>query len=454
MKVQEYFMAEIVKIKAPENDLFYAACKVAEKVRNAGFEIYFVGGVVRDMVMNNNPSDIDMVTTALPQDISRLFPGAEMVGACFGVVLVKFEGFVFEVATCREERLYSDGRRPDEVKFTKDVTVDLQRRDFTINAMLYDPATGEVIDHVGGLQDIKAHRVRVVGMPEERFNEDYLRMLRAIRFASRLDFEIEPSAWNAICSMAEKCALIAAERVRDELENMFCNVNAARALKLLKASGILNIWLPEVDALAGVEQHPKYHPEGDVWVHTLLMFEKAGRLQNNILAWSILLHDIGKKPAFSLDCDNIPHFYGHEAIGADMIPAIAQRLRFSREAAEAVEHAVRYHMRFASVMEMREAKLKRLMAEKYFVMELELHRLDCLCSNGLTAGYDFLLDRMKKTAVLALPELFLNGNDLIKLGYKPGRLFKEILEELMDAQLDKRVNDREEALKFVKENFC
>lgn len=446
-------MTEKIKVNAPDNGLFAAACKVVEIVRNAGYEIYFVGGAVRDMVMNNTPSDIDMVTAALPQDIAALFPGAEMVGACFGVVLVKFEGFVFEVATCREERLYSDGRRPDEVKFTRDVTVDLLRRDFTINAMLYDPAAGEVIDHVGGLEDIKNRLIRVVGVPEERFNEDYLRMLRAIRFASRLGFEIEPSAWSAICLMAKKCAQIAAERVRDELENMFCNANAARALKLLKASGILNIWLPEVDALAGVEQHPKYHPEGDVWVHTLLMFERAGRLQDSILAWSILLHDIGKKPAFSLDRDNIPHFYGHEAMGADMIPAIAQRLRFSREAAEAVEHAVRYHMRFASVMEMREAKLKRLMAEKYFAMELELHRLDCLCSNGLTAGYDFLCDRMKKSKVLALPELFLNGNDLIKLGYKPGKLFKDILEQLMDAQLDKQVNSRDEALKFVKENF-
>ncbi len=446
-------MTEKIKVNAPDNGLFAAACKVVEIVRNAGYEIYFVGGAVRDMVMNNTPSDIDMVTTALPQDIAALFPGAEMVGACFGVVLVKFEDFVFEVATCREERLYSDGRRPDEVKFTRDVTVDLLRRDFTINAMLYDPAAGEVIDHVGGLQDIKNRLIRVVGVPEERFNEDYLRMLRAIRFASKLGFEIEPSAWNAICSMAKKCAHIAAERVRDELENMFCNVNTAKALKLLKASGILNIWLPEVDVLAGVEQHPKYHPEGDVWVHTLLMFERAGRLQDSILAWSILLHDIGKKPAFSRDCDNIPHFYGHEAMGADMIPAIAERLRFSREKAGAVEHAVRYHMRFASVMEMREAKLKRLMAEKYFVMELELHRLDCLCSNGLTGSYEFLRERMKKSAVLALPELFLNGNDLIKMGYKPGKLFKDILEQLMDAQLDKQVSSREEALKFVKENF-
>ena len=202
-----------------------------------------------------------------------------------------------------------------------------------------------------------------------------------------------------------------------------------------------------------MEQHPVYHPEGDVWVHTLLMFERSGLVQDNLLAWSILLHDIGKKPAFSLGCDNIPHFYGHEAMGADMIPAIAERLRFSRELAGALEHAVRYHMRFASVMEMREAKLKRLMAEKYFAVELELHRLDCLCSNGLTATYEFLCKRMKSAVKLELPELFLNGSDLIKLGYKPGRLFKEILDSLLDAQLDNTVTNREEAVRFVKENY-
>ena len=446
-------MAERIKINYPANELFAAAVRIVKKVRKAGFEMFFVGGAVRDLVLGRTPSDIDMVTTALPQDICDLFPYSEMVGACFGVVLVKQDGFVFEVATCREERLYSDGRRPDEVKFTKDVKLDLARRDFTVNAMLYDPLAGEVIDYVGGLQDIKKRLLRVVGVPQERFSEDYLRMLRAIRFAAKLQFEIDTAAWDAICAMKSLCAEIAAERVRDELENMFCSIDAAKALKLLKASGILAVWLPEVDVLSGVEQHPKYHPEGDVWVHTVLMFEKAGILQDKILAWSILLHDIGKKPAFSLDCDNIPHFYGHEAMGADMVLAIAQRLRFSREMADAVEHAVRYHMRFASVMNMREAKLKRLMAEKYFVMELELHRQDCLCSNGLTAGYDFLRERMKNSVQLALPELFLNGSDLIKLGYKPGRLFKEILDKLMDAQLDNRISCREEALKFVKENF-
>ena len=446
-------MAEICKINCPENELFRSALQIVAKVRNAGFEIFFVGGAVRDLVLGNAPSDIDMVTTALPQEIYGLFPGSEMVGACFGVVLVKFEGFVFEIATCREERLYNDGRRPEEVIFTTDVQKDLQRRDFTVNAMLYDPLAGEVIDYVGGLQDIKKRLLRVVGNPYERFGEDYLRMLRAIRFAARLQFDIDPAAWEAVYSMSGLCAQIAAERVRDELENMLCNVNAVRALELLKASAILSIWLPEADVLAGVEQHPVYHPEGDVWTHTLLMFERAGCLQDKTLAWSILLHDIGKKPTFSVGEDNIPHFYSHEAVGADMIPAIAERLRFSREMADAVEHAVRYHMRFASVMEMREAKLKRLMAEKYFAMELELHRLDCLCSNGLTASYDFLCSRMKSSAKLDLPELFLNGGDLIKLGYKPGRVFKEILDSLLDAQLDNTVSNREEAVEFVKRNY-
>ena len=446
-------MSGKLEIKCPQNDLFCAATEVVEVIRNAGFEIYFVGGAPRDLVLGRMPDDIDMVTTATPGEIKSIFPDAEMVGACFGVVPVKFKGLTFELATCREERLYSDGRRPEEVKFTGDFRRDLERRDFTVNAMLYDPVKGVLFDYVGGLLDLHDRVIRVVGNPAERFSEDYLRMLRAIRFASKLGFQIHNEAWQAICSMADKTALIAAERVRGELDCMLCGSDPAEAFRLLKASGILKLWLPEVDALAGVEQHPLYHPEGDVWQHTLLMLEKAEKPCSVEFAWSILLHDIGKKATFARDEANIPHFYGHEAYGAGMIAVIAERLRFSHELADIVEHAVRWHMRFASVMEMREAKLKRLMAEKYFAMELELHRLDCQCSNGLSATYEFLQKEMQKCCSRNLPEMLINGNDLIKLGFKPGREFKKILDTVMDEQLEQRLKSKADALEFVKKNF-
>lgn len=422
-------------------------------IRERGFDIYIVGGAVRDLVLNRLPGDIDMVTTAHPDDIKNIFPDAEMVGACFGVVLVKHNGLVFELATCREERLYSDGRRPDEVRFTTDFRQDVLRRDFTVNAMLYDPVRGAVVDYVGGLPDLRDRVIRAIGNAAERFSEDYLRMLRAIRFAAKLEFQIHPEAWQAICDMADKTGLIAAERVRGELESMLVGSDPARAMELLKASRILRLWLPEVDALAGVEQHPVYHPEGDVWQHTMLMLKNAAKPCSAEFAWSILLHDIGKKPTFELGEDNIPHFYGHEACGAEMIGSIAQRLRFSRELADTVEHAVRWHMRFASVMEMREAKLKRLMAEKYFAMELELHKLDCQCSNGLTATYEFLLQKLKKMENCKLPPPLLNGDDLIKLGFVPGREFKAILDAVMDAQLEKRLKSKAEAVEWVKKEF-
>ncbi|MBR2357620.1 MAG: CCA tRNA nucleotidyltransferase [Lentisphaeria bacterium] len=446
-------MSGKLAIQCPQNKLFDAAVQVIKTIRERGFDIYIVGGAVRDLVLNRLPDDIDMVTTAHPEDIKNIFPDAEMVGACFGVVLVKYNGSVFELATCREERLYSDGRRPDEVRFTTDFRQDVLRRDFTVNAMLYDPLSGEVIDYVGGLPDLRNRVIRAIGNAAGRFSEDYLRMLRAVRFAARLDFQIHPEAWQAICNMANKTALIAAERVRCELESMLTGSDPARAMELLKASRILKLWLPEVDALAGVAQHPVYHPEGDVWQHTMLMLKNAAKPCSVEFAWSILLHDIGKKPTFELDKDNIPHFYGHEACGAEMIGAIAQRLRFSRELTDTVEHAVRWHMRFASVMEMREAKLKRLMAEKYFAMELELHKLDCQCSNGLTATCEFLRQKLKKMENCKLPPPLLNGRDLIKMGLVPGREFKEILNAVMDAQLEKRLNSKNGAVEWVKKNF-
>ena len=446
-------MAERVKIFRPAGKLFDAAWQVVKRLRQAGFDAYWVGGAVRDMVLQKQPGDVDIVTVARPEQVKALWPDAEMVGACFGVVLVKQDGFIFETATCREERSYEDGRRPEEIKFTIDFVQDLQRRDFTVNAMLYDPDEEVLLDHTGGLQDIKSRLIRVVGKAEERFGEDYLRMLRAVRFAARLGFELENKTRKALEDMAHLTGKLAPERVRGELEQMLCSAAPARALELLKDCGILTVWLPEVAELAGVEQHPVYHPEGDVWVHTLLMFNNLKAVPDAALAWSILLHDIGKKPTFFRDEENIPHFYGHEAAGADMVMAIAERLRFSRELSECVEHAVRYHMRFASVKAMRPAKLRRLLAEKNFAMELELHRLDCMSSNGLMETYEFLAEELRKQPQKSLPGALVNGRDLIALGFKPGAQFKGILDAVMDAQLEKCFSNKAEALDFVKKQF-
>jgi len=446
-------MAEILKLERPAGAMFEAAVSVVSKLRRAGFMTYWVGGAPRDLALNRLPSDVDMVTTAEPVAIREVFPEAEMVGACFGVVLVKYDKFTFEVATCREERAYQDGRHPEEIKFTDDFKQDVKRRDFTVNAMLYDPLEEILIDHSGGLEDLKNKVIRVVGVPEERFSEDHLRLFRAIRFASRLGFEIEPDSWNALTAMSPLSKVLAAERVRQELELMLTDRNPAEALELLKKSGLLKVWLPEVDALAGVEQYAKYHPEGDVWQHTLLMFRNLEAPAGALLAWSILLHDIGKKPTFSCGSDGIPHFYCHESVGADMVEVIAQRLRFPVGMTESVAHAVRNHMRFAHVKSMRQAKLKRLLAEKDFFLELELHRLDCLSSNGLMETFEFLREAADHSSSVQLPPLLLNGNDLIKLGYKPGKAFKTMLDALMDAQLENCVKNRQQAVKFINEKF-
>ena len=444
---------EKLQIDYPENELFVNASTVVGILAEAGYPAYWVGGAVRDLVLGITPGDVDIVTVARPEQLLELFPDSELIGLSFGVVLVKFNNMSFEVATCREERIYLDGRRPEEIKFTTDFVRDLQRRDFTVNAMLYDPQQKLVLDYTGGLQDIKRQLIRVIGDSRERFTEDYLRMFRAVRFASRLGFELDKAAVEAITAMSCLAGKLAPERVRDELEMMLCGASPVRALELLKQTGLLAVWLPEVDRLSGIEQPAKYHPEGDVWQHTLLMFENLSAPASPELAWSILLHDIGKVPAFSLDEDNIPHFFGHEVMGSEMVDVIAGRLRFSNSLRESVAHAVRNHMRFASVQSMRKAKLKRLLAEENFAMELELHRLDCLSSNGLMGTWEFLTDCLQSMPEPELPELLLNGRDLIKMGYTPGPEFKRMLERLMDAQLEGWLSERSQAIEWIKREY-
>ncbi len=443
-----------IKMACPEGPLFDAAKSVVKKLRDAGFQTYWVGGAPRDIRRGDEPEDIDMVTVATPEAVKKIFPESDLVGACFGVSLVKEGGFVFEVATCREERGYTDGRRPDSVRYTKNFEMDIQRRDFTINAMLYEPNSGELIDYVAALVDLDDHNVRAVGNPLERFNEDYLRMLRAVRFAARLDFNLAPSTFNAIGKLAAKVNLLAPERVREELELMLTGEAPASALRLLKSTGLLAVLLPEIDALAGVAQPKKFHPEGDVWEHTLLMFDYLEERPTVELAWSILLHDAGKPVTRTVDDNKVPHFYNHEVAGAEIAASVAERLRFSNDAREHVVHAVRNHMRFATVREMREAKLKRLMAEPEFELELELHRLDCQASHGMMECYDFLTaKRQGESRPLELPPPLITGDDLIAAGYRPGPEFREMLDALMDEQLDGVLTDRDEALEFLKTHY-
>lgn len=443
-----------IKMHCPEGPLYDAARRVVKKLREAGYQTYWVGGAVRDIRRGEEPEDIDLVTVATPEAIRSLYPDADLVGACFGVTLVKADGYVFEVATCREERGYSDGRRPDSVRYTKNFEMDIMRRDFTINAMIYEPNTGELVDYVAALVDMDDRNVRAVGNPVERFQEDYLRMLRAVRFAAKLDYNLAPSTFNAIRKFAAKVKLLAPERVRAELEIMITGPAPAAALRLLKSTGLLAAVLPEVDALAGVTQPKQYHPEGDVWAHTLLMFDYLEEPPDAALAWSILLHDIGKPATRTVDDNKVPHFYNHECEGARLAEEIAERLRFPGELREQVVHAVRNHMRMASVREMREAKLRRLLAEPAFAMELELHRLDCAASHGKLDCWEFLKERWENVPERkVLPEPLVTGDDLIAAGYRPGPDFRRILDELMDAQLEGVFADHESALQYLKKHF-
>ncbi len=423
-----------------------AAAEVVEKLQHAGFAAFFVGGAVRDMLLGYAPKDIDIATSALPAQVGALFQDIQTVGACFGVMLVRHCGYQFEVATLRLERNYLDGRRPENVSYTNDPEVDARRRDFTVNAMFYDPVRDEFLDFFSGQEDLRRGVIRTVGDPVERFSEDYLRMLRAVRFATKLDFELAPATADAIRMNADKTAKLAAERVRVELDKMLTGPQPSRAVKLLHKLALLDAVLPEVSAMDGVEQPEKFHPEGDVLVHTLLMLDYM-KLPSSELAWSILLHDVGKPATRFIDENGTARFFGHESVGAEMAEKIMIRLRHSKDMTEAVCHAVRNHMRFAHVDQMRPAKWRRMISDKMFPMELELHRIDCMASHGKVENYLLMLDRLSESGgETKLPPPLLNGSDLIALGYQPGPDFGHILREIADLQLSGDVKSKEEAL--------
>jgi putative nucleotidyltransferase with HDIG domain len=424
---------------------------VAGTLRRAGYQAYLVGGCVRDLLLGREPKDFDVSTDAPPERILELFPGSDQVGAHFGVVLVKGGGGHVEVATFRSDRDYVDGRRPAGVRFETDPRQDVLRRDFTINGLMMDPETAEVLDFVGGRGDLQERLVRAIGDPEVRFREDHLRLLRAVRFAARLGFAIEPATLGAIRRNHGAIAKVSAERVRDELSRILTEGGARYGFELLDATGLIEDLLPEVAAMKGVAQPPEFHPEGDVWVHTLLLLEKFER-PTAALAWGALLHDVGKPPTFRV-AERI-RFDGHVEEGVRLARGILGRLRFSREDQEQVEALVANHMRFKDVHRMKESTLKRFLRLPRFTEHLELHRLDCLASSGRLDNHEFVRRKLEELPEEQLkPPALLTGRDLIAEGYTPGPRFSKMLTAVEDAQLEGRIHSREEALKLVRELF-
>lgn len=434
----------------PQAAQHLAMC-VASALRGVGSVVYYVGGYVRDRLLGLETSDIDLCTDAPPERLRELFPGALEVGAHFGVVIVRGEGTQVEVATFRTENSYGDGRHPEAVYLETDPEKDVLRRDFTINALLQDPFSGEVLDFVGGRADLAARLVRAIGDPRVRFAEDHLRLLRAVRFAARFAFEIEPATFLAMREMAPAIERIAPERVREELTRILTEGGAKRGLELLDASGLLRHVLPEVERLKGVPQPPEFHPEGDVWTHTLLVLEALGPCEP-ALAWAALLHDIAKSETMSVS-DRI-RFHGHAEQGAILAREILTRLRASNELIDAVSSLVGAHMQFRNVREMGEAAFRRFIRLPRFDELQQLHRADCIGSHEGLETLDLIARRRAALTESDLrPTPLLRGHDLIELNYKPGPEMGKILQALEEEQLEGRLTTREDALKWLQESF-
>ena len=424
---------------------------VIAKLRNSGHQAYLVGGCVRDLLMGADPKDFDVATDARPDRIMSLFPNSGQVGAHFGVVLVRDAFAQVEVATFRSDNDYTDGRRPASIHFEYDPRQDVLRRDFTINGLLMDPDTGAVLDYVEGRADLERRVVRAIGDPAVRFREDHLRLLRAVRFAARLGFAIDTPTFAAIQRDHALIRTVSAERVREELARILTEGGARRGFELLDKSGLLAVILPEVAAMKGVAQPPEYHPEGDVWVHTLMLLEGL-RHPSLTLALGALLHDVGKPPTFRV-AGRI-RFDGHVEEGVRLAHGILSRLRFSSDEMEQVEALVANHMRFKDLQRMRQSTLKRFLRLPDFHEHLELHRLDCSASNRRLENYEFARHKLQQFPDEHLkPAPLITGADLIAAGYRPGPIFSTILTALEDAQLEGRIHSAGEALALVREMF-
>jgi poly(A) polymerase len=451
----------------PSNPKYLAARDIVLTLRGANHQAYLAGGCVRDLLLGQEPKDFDVATSATPDVMQKLFPKTLAVGAHFGVILVCDEsGITTEVATFRHDGAYSDGRRPDAVQFSTDAREDVLRRDFTINGMLLDPvafeATGDAttatLDFVGGRDDLSRKILRAIGDPSLRFAEDKLRMLRAVRFASRLDLEIEPRTFAAIRNAAAEIGQVSSERIRDELALMLTEGRARRAFELLDTTGLLRQVLPEAVRMHGVAQPPQFHPEGDVWTHTMLLLEKLPPGASLTLAWAALLHDIGKPATFRAPSPGDPNdrirFNGHVEVGVRIAETVLARLRFSNDDTAQIVALVKNHMRFADILQMRESTLKRFLRLPRFGEHLALHRLDCTSAHGDLTLYNFAKQHYEAAPAEQIrPKLLVTGRDLIAAGYRPGPQFKAMLEAAEDAQLEGRAVTQEEAMAFVRRHF-
>ena len=448
---------------------FDAALNVLRELRAEGHEAYLAGGCVRDLLLGREPRDYDVATSATPDVVLKLFKRTFAVGAHFGVVLVADgdgDGYVTtEVATFRSDGAYSDGRRPDAVRYTKSAEDDVRRRDFTINGLLLDaPRAADhldspvdlrsaVIDHLGGLADLDAGVVRAIGRPEERFAEDRLRMLRGVRFAARFGFEIEAGTAAAIRRLAATTKTVSRERVRDELTKMLTEGRARRAFELMDQTGLLAEALPEIARMKGVEQPLQFHPEGDVWVHTLGLLDQLEAGCPLTLAWGALLHDVGKPPTFRQAPDRI-RFDGHVEVGVAMGAEICRRFRFSNEETRRILSLIENHMRFADAARMKASTLKRFFRLEGFDEHLALHRIDCLAGSGNLEHWEFVRERFESMPEETMrPNPLITGRELIAAGYQPGERFKEMLRAVEDAQLEGMIGTRDEALRLVRERF-
>jgi poly(A) polymerase len=456
------------------------AVEIVRHLQSAGFSAFWVGGCVRDFLLGREPGDYDIATSARPEEIEKLFKRTVAVGKKFGVLVVLEGGHQFQVATYRAEADYRDGRHPEQVTFG-DAQADAQRRDFTVNGLFYDPIAEKLHDWVGGEKDLRAKIIRTIGVPEERFAEDHLRLLRAVRFAAQLGFEIEPQTLAAVRSLASKIELISAERIRDELIKLFSpptfgvppsggktrlvseppeggtpnSTPAARGLVLLLKSGLLPGVLPEVIATLACEQSPDFHPEGTVFEHIRLMLEQLPPGAHPSLPWAVILHDIAKPATAELDpATGKIHFYGHEKVGAALAERILTRLRFPKKQIEEIVACVRQHMQFKDVKQMRKATLRRLLMRKTFPLELELHRLDCLGSHGDLGHYEYLVAQaaeLEKQPAIRPP--LLTGDDLIALGVKPGPAMGALLAEIREKQLQDELKTPRQARAWVKKRL-
>jgi poly(A) polymerase len=452
---------------------FEAALRIVGKLRTAGYEAYLAGGCVRDLLLGREPKDYDVATSATPNVVLGLFERTFAVGAHFGVVLVADgdgAGYVVtEVATFRSDGAYSDGRHPDAVRYTASAEEDVRRRDFTFNGLLLDPLRGgrpldesigdrkhlrsAVLDYVGGVADLDAGVVRAIGRAELRFEEDHLRMLRGVRFAARLGFALEAGTQFAICAQAAKIHAVSRERVRDELTKMLTEGRARRAFELLEETGLLAEVLPEVARMKGVEQPPQFHPEGDVWVHTLMLLEQLEPNCTLTLAWGALLHDVGKPPTFRRAPDRI-RFDGHVEMGVAMAADICRRFRFSNDETRQILALVENHMRFMDARRMKASTLKRFFRLDAFEEHLALHRMDCLAGSGNLGNWNLVRERwLAMPEETVRPKPLITGRELIAAGYRPGAGFKEMLRAVEDAQLEGAIATQDEALTLVREKF-